>query len=56
MSKRKVYVVGVGMTKFEKPGKKDYPEMGEEAVKVNNIIEDKEDRKELIDRKFLVSS
>ncbi|XP_071443087.1 sterol carrier protein 2 [Hetaerina americana] len=32
---RKVYVVGVGMTKFEKPGKRqdfDYPEMVKEAV------------------------
>ncbi|XP_046405628.1 sterol carrier protein 2 [Ischnura elegans] len=31
----KVYVVGVGMTKFEKPGKRqdfDYPEMAKEAV------------------------
>ena len=30
---RKVYVVGVGMTKFEKPGTKswDYPEMAKEA-------------------------
>ncbi len=30
---RKVYVVGVGMTKFEKPGSKqwDYPDMGREA-------------------------
>ncbi|MBI1785088.1 lipid-transfer protein [Candidatus Sumerlaeota bacterium] len=30
---RKVYVVGVGMTKFEKPGSKawDYPDMGKEA-------------------------
>jgi sterol carrier protein 2 len=30
---RKVYVVGVGMTKFEKPGSKDwdYPDMAEEA-------------------------
>lgn len=31
----KVYVVGVGMTKFEKPGKEDgadYPEMAKEAV------------------------
>jgi acetyl-CoA acetyltransferase len=32
--KRKVYVVGVGMTKFEKPGARqwDYPDMGAEAV------------------------
>jgi acetyl-CoA acetyltransferase len=32
---RKVYVVGVGMTKFEKPGSKqwDYPDMAEEAGK-----------------------
>jgi len=30
---RKVYVVGVGMTKFEKPGSKDwdYPDMAREA-------------------------
>ena len=30
---RKVFVVGVGMTKFEKPGSKawDYPDMGREA-------------------------
>jgi acetyl-CoA acetyltransferase len=30
----KVYVIGVGMTKFEKPGAKewDYPDMGKEAV------------------------
>ena len=30
---RKVYVVGVGMTKFEKPGSKDwdYPDMAKEA-------------------------
>ena len=30
---RKVYVVGVGMTKFEKPGTKswDYPDMAKEA-------------------------
>jgi len=32
---QKVYVVGVGMTKFEKPGSKDwdYPDMAEEAGK-----------------------
>jgi sterol carrier protein 2 len=32
---RKVYVVGVGMTKFEKPGSRDwdYPDMAEEAGK-----------------------
>ncbi|XP_043520916.1 sterol carrier protein 2 isoform X2 [Frieseomelitta varia] len=33
--KTKVYVVGVGMTKFEKPGKRDdfdYPDMAKEAV------------------------
>lgn len=33
--KRKVYVVGVGMTKFEKPGRRedfDYPDMAKEAV------------------------
>ena len=32
---RKVYVVGVGMTKFEKPQSKkwDYPDMGREAGK-----------------------
>ncbi|MBW2282120.1 MAG: lipid-transfer protein, partial [Deltaproteobacteria bacterium] len=30
---RKVYVIGVGMTKFEKPGSKDwdYPDMAREA-------------------------
>lgn len=34
MSSRRVFVVGVGMTKFEKPGtnKKDYPAMVKEAV------------------------
>eukprot|EP00455_Lapot_gusevi_P039256 TRINITY_DN43_c0_g1_i1.p1 TRINITY_DN43_c0_g1~~TRINITY_DN43_c0_g1_i1.p1 ORF type:complete len:575 (+),score=279.17 TRINITY_DN43_c0_g1_i1:75-1799(+) len=34
MSGRKVYVVGVGMTKFEKPGGRDwdYPDMAKEAV------------------------
>lgn len=34
-SKRKVYVVGVGLTKFEKPGARpgwDYPDMGAEAI------------------------
>ncbi len=37
---RKVYVVGVGMTKFEKPGSKewDYPDMAREAG--TNAIED----------------
>lgn len=33
--KRKVYVVGVGLTKFEKPGARpgwDYPDMGAEAI------------------------
>lgn len=33
--KPKVYVVGVGMTKFEKPGRRDdfdYPQMAKEAV------------------------
>ena len=37
---RKVYVVGVGMTKFEKPGGKDwdYPDMAREAG--TNAIED----------------
>lgn len=33
--KMKVYVVGVGMTKFEKPGKRDdfdYPDMAKEAI------------------------
>ena len=36
----KVYVVGVGMTKFEKPGSRewDYPDMGEEAVR--NALDD----------------
>jgi len=28
---RKVYVAGVGMTKFEKPGQHDYPELSKEA-------------------------
>eukprot|EP00731_Ephydatia_muelleri_P018972 Em0011g1012a len=35
MAARKVYVVGVGMTKFEKPGSKedfDYPDMAKEAA------------------------
>lgn len=35
MTRRRVYVVGVGMTKFEKPGRRsnfDYPEMTVEAV------------------------
>ncbi|XP_076649800.1 sterol carrier protein X-related thiolase [Halictus rubicundus] len=35
MSPKKVYVIGVGMTKFEKPGTRndiDYPEMAKEAV------------------------
>ena len=35
MHRGKVYVVGVGMTKFEKPGKRedfDYPDMAHEAV------------------------
>ncbi|XP_075214571.1 sterol carrier protein X-related thiolase [Lycorma delicatula] len=35
MAKTKVYVVGVGMTKFEKPGRRedfDYPQMAKEAV------------------------
>ncbi|XP_043268342.1 sterol carrier protein 2 [Venturia canescens] len=35
MPKVKVYVVGVGMTKFEKPGRRDdfdYPDMAKEAV------------------------
>eukprot|EP01119_Soliformovum_irregulare_P026224 TRINITY_DN995_c0_g1_i1.p1 TRINITY_DN995_c0_g1~~TRINITY_DN995_c0_g1_i1.p1 ORF type:complete len:214 (-),score=30.08 TRINITY_DN995_c0_g1_i1:90-731(-) len=33
MQKRRVFVVGVGMTKFEKPGRKswDYPDMAKEA-------------------------
>jgi len=33
--KSKVYVIGVGMTKFEKPGRRedfDYPQMAKEAV------------------------
>jgi len=37
----KVYVVGVGMTKFEKPGKRedfDYPDMAQEAV--TNALKD----------------
>ena len=34
---RKVYVVGVGMTKFEKPGGRDwdYPDMAREAGTVS---------------------
>lgn len=35
VQRTKVYVVGVGMTKFEKPGKRenfDYPDMAKEAV------------------------
>ncbi|XP_015521114.1 sterol carrier protein 2 [Neodiprion pinetum] len=39
--KPKVYVVGVGMTKFEKPGKRDdfdYPDMAKEAV--TNALKD----------------
>lgn len=34
---RKAYIVGVGMTKFDKPrGERDYPELGLEAtVKVS---------------------
>lgn len=35
VQKQKVYVVGVGMTKFEKPGRRenfDYPQMAKEAV------------------------
>ncbi len=33
---RKVFVVGVGMTKFEKPGRRewDYPDMGREAIEL----------------------
>ena len=36
----RVFVVGVGMTKFEKPGKRDwdYPDMGEEAAR--NALDD----------------
>jgi acetyl-CoA acyltransferase len=32
--KRRVFVIGVGMTKFEKPGGRqwDYPDMGAEAA------------------------
>ncbi|MGH7819764.1 MAG: lipid-transfer protein, partial [Candidatus Binatia bacterium] len=30
-SLRRVCVAGVGMTKFEKPGQRDYPEMSKEA-------------------------
>lgn len=35
MSSHRVFVVGVGLTKFEKPETKqwDYPEMGQEAGK-----------------------
>lgn len=35
VQKPKVYVIGVGMTKFEKPGRRDdfdYPQMAKEAV------------------------
>lgn len=35
MAQRRVFVIGVGMTKFEKPGRRDdfgYPEMAREAV------------------------
>lgn len=35
LPKQKVYVIGVGMTKFEKPGRRndfDYPDMAKEAV------------------------
>lgn len=33
MTQRKSYVIGVGMTKFEKPrGRADYPEIGLEAA------------------------
>uniref|UniRef100_A0A2A6CTW8 Daf-22.1a n=1 Tax=Pristionchus pacificus TaxID=54126 RepID=A0A2A6CTW8_PRIPA len=40
MTKTKCYVVGVGMTKFEKPGKRDwdYPDMVKEAV--NKALDD----------------
>ncbi|GMR39601.1 hypothetical protein PMAYCL1PPCAC_09796, partial [Pristionchus mayeri] len=40
MTKTKVYVIGVGMTKFEKPGKRDwdYPDMVGEAV--NKALDD----------------
>ncbi|XP_061587289.1 sterol carrier protein 2 [Cololabis saira] len=31
MKRNAVYVVGVGMTKFDKPGARDYPEMAKEA-------------------------
>ena len=33
-TQRKVYVIGVGLTKFEKPGNRnwDYPDMGAEAT------------------------
>ena len=35
----KVYVVGVGMTKFEKPGSKewDYPDMAKEAGEMTQL-------------------
>ncbi|KAL2728689.1 sterol carrier protein 2 [Vespula squamosa] len=39
--KEKVYVIGVGMTKFEKPGRSDgpdYPELAKEAL--NNALKD----------------
>eukprot|EP01125_Pyxidicula_operculata_P012335 TRINITY_DN4048_c0_g1_i1.p1 TRINITY_DN4048_c0_g1~~TRINITY_DN4048_c0_g1_i1.p1 ORF type:complete len:425 (-),score=103.45 TRINITY_DN4048_c0_g1_i1:70-1344(-) len=40
MTSRKVYVIGVGMTKFEKPGGRewDYPDMA--AIAVGNALED----------------
>ncbi|GMT16123.1 hypothetical protein PFISCL1PPCAC_7420, partial [Pristionchus fissidentatus] len=40
MTKTKCYVIGVGMTKFEKPGKRDwdYPDMVKEAV--NKALDD----------------
>ena len=41
MSGKKVFVVGVGMTKFEKPGRRenfDYPDMAKEAVE--NALKD----------------
>lgn len=47
---RKAYVVGVGLTKFDKPrGERDYPELGLEAtVKVRGINVENEDQPGLI--------
>ena len=39
MSSRRVFVVGVGLTKFEKPETKqwDYPDMGKEAGRFQGL-------------------